>query len=394
MRTTVLLTLAVPLAGILIFTALKRFYVPDELPGSYSFVEETHTIPAADGARLNATLTRVIGDGDAGNERGARPLIVFVADRTLDGDWNSRSFSFRSGSTLARIFASAGYHSLRFDHRGTGATVASPRTHLDLELMTGDIAAVINSVPRLFRSPADEVEATYVLAHGDGCALTLQSLQSHARGQVAGLAGLLLTACPIAIGDLNAPQSLFEQWGRILLHNMRRQRVPQNIVSQAAIEWKHYAALGELPVEEIAPAKEPSPDLIAFREALAFMDSAEMQSYRKLARQMHSGRALTALTNAGLPVIHLFGQSDGELPPESYERAQEYARANFSRRAEYRSLVIAGMNHFLKEQDQIETGPGLALERLNPFRRIHPEAVDAMLQFVVTNSPYSAPPSL
>ncbi len=390
MRTTVLLTLAVPLAGILFFTALKRFYVPDELPGSYRFVEEAHTIAAADGAQLSATLTRVTGSNDASenqNSATARPLIVMVADRTLDGNWNSRSFSFRSGSTLARIFASAGYHSLRFDHRGTGQTVASPRTHLDLELMTGDIAAAIQSVPRIFRSPTSEVSATYLLAHGDGCALTLQSLQSHARDQVEGLAGIMLTACPVAIGALDEPQTLFEQWGRVLLHNMRRQRVPDKVVARAAVEWSDYAASGELPVEEIAPAKEPSPDLIAFREALAFMNSAEMQSFRELAREMHSGRALTALTKAGVPVLHLFGQSDGELPPESYERAQEYARANFSGRAAYRAQMIARMNHFLKEQEQIETGPGLALERLNPFRRIHPAAVDALLQFVIAQAP-------
>ncbi|MEQ9365331.1 MAG: alpha/beta fold hydrolase, partial [Leptospirales bacterium] len=310
------------------------------------------------------------------------------------------SFSFRTGERLGSILGGAGYHNLRFDHRGTGDTSASPRTRLDLDLMAADVLSVARDGRKRFKPATIRVEASntppqnratslFLLAHDSGCALTLRAIKNDLikNPAIDGSKGARRDALPTGVILLACDLSgaLLDQWGRQLLYNMRRQNVDPDIVTRAEGEWSRFRKDGSLPLKEIAATEKPPPDLVAFREALRFMASEEMRDFRATAAAIDLEGSARTLLRRGIPVLHLIGTMDAELPPESIQAMRSLA-ASLAKTGPYRFHLIPAMNHFLKEQQQDLRGPGLALERMNPFRIIHPTAIRLIREFIETHS--------
>ncbi len=396
MRKTVIITLLIPVILMIVYSIFTRVYTPDEIPGDFAFAEEELTITAADGAGLAATAVRLQTPGPG------RPVLVQVAERSLDRDWNSRSFRFRTGERLAAIFGGTGYHNLRFDHRGTGDTRASAQTRWDLQLMISDVTSAGRAARKHFvalapgetdANPAanahDSVETQFAIkapelfyvAHDGGCALTLaaiaEQLDKDLKARPA--AGVALLAC-----DLSG--SYLQQWGRKLLHNMHRQNVKAEIVDRAAAEWASFLRDGSLPLKEIAATEKLPPDLIAFREALRFMASDEMRDFRETAANLRPEESLRKLLRRGVPVLHLMGTMDAELPAEAIQAAREIDARLKATGGGYSLRIVPGTNHFLKEQEQELRGPGLMLHRLSPFRRIQPGVIRVLREFFESNA--------
>ncbi|MCR9140903.1 MAG: alpha/beta fold hydrolase [bacterium] len=395
MRKFVIITLAVPLIALVAYSMFTRLYTPDDIPEDFDYNEKEFEVTAADGASLATTAVQVK------TQDTARPIIVQVAERSLDRDWNSRSVSFRTGERLAAILGGAGYHSLRFDHRGTGETRASRRTSTDLELMATDILSVARAGRRRF-APSIKIEGlgpepitagpapVFYIAHDSGCALALKAvadeLKSRANGKQAKAgatkpgprpAGVVLLAC-------DTSGTLLEQWGRQLLYNMQRKNVDPAIVERARAEWRQLLKDGRLPEKEIAATEQPPPDLVAFREALRFLHSDGMREFRETAAQLDLEASLRVLLQYDVPVLHLIGTMDSELPPEAMASTRDLAdklRTNKN----YRLQILPAMNHFLKKQERDLQGPGLALERMNPFRIIQPNATRLIREFIEAN---------
>lgn len=392
MRKIVIFTLSFPVGLLLFYTIFTRVYIPDSIPGDYLFDEQELELTAADGAQLAATAVRV--QQSAGD---VRPLVVFVAERSLDRDWNSRSFSFRTGERLAAILGGAGNHSLRFDHRGTGDTQSSPSTRLDPGLMATDITSVLRAGRKHIYSKANDKTPifgdTYYLAHASACALTLSAIEQDLKKQdtaqiSTGVEPVLPTG--VILLSCDASGTLLDQWGRKLLFNMERQGVDSEIVTRAGEEWRAFVENGRLPENEIAPAAKPSPDLIAFREAVRYMASQEMDRFRQTAAAMDLQKLIRAIVRRGIPVLHLIGTMDEELPRSAIHDASRLARS-LQTAGPYAFQFIPAMNHFLKEQTEDLQGPGLALERMNPFRKIQPVVVRIIREFIERNSPTRPP---
>ena len=382
MRKVVITTLAVPFVLLVGYLLLVRVYTPDTIPADFEYRSQDLTVSAADGARIAATLHHVQNDTAE-----IRPLVVFVGERSLDRDWNSKSFSFRSGARLARILGGAGFHSIRYDHRGTGDTQASLQTRLDLELMINDVGSVaragIAQLQSMQTNPNDssEIQNIFFLAHDSGCAETLAALAS-SQNQPTGVILLSCDAAPTAL----------DQWGEKLLFNMQRQGVDATVLDQARAEWQEFARTNQLPLsmqfQEIAPAVKPPPDLIAFREAVRYMASEKMDHFRGVAKSIAIQTRIESLVQRGVPVLHMIGEFDEELPPTSIGHTTDFAR-DLSKKyggQSYEFVVIPRMNHFLKEQDEAVQGPGLLLERMRPFRKIQPAAITKILEFLKRNS--------
>jgi pimeloyl-ACP methyl ester carboxylesterase len=376
MRRVITITLGIPLLLLGVYYVLANFYTPDEIPADFDFLETDFQVNAVDGATLAGTqLVPVAGDADA------RALIVFVAERGLDRDWNSRSVAFRTGQRLARILGGAGYAVFRFDHRGAGASRASSQTLQDLNLMAADIGTIARHARQ---TTGEDQMPVYYLAHDMGCALLARALQPEA--ELPRPAGVILLSCA-------SKGSLLENWGEKLLFNMRRAGVKTEIAAQAEAEWREYLRTDRLPTafDEIAPVRNPPPDLVAFRESVRYLARPAMDRFREPARQIHLTQTIANLRARGVPVLHLLGEFDEELPPDAVSATASFASsAEFAAsdtRGTYRFRQIPRMNHFLKEQDAVLRGPALLFERLKAWRRIQPEAVMEIRTFLAKDSP-------
>ena len=370
MRKLILITLAVPLVFWLLFLALTRLYSPDTIPGDADFSEADLVLTGADGAPLAATQVVI---AEQSQQLGT---LLFVAERNLDRNWNSRSFRFRSGGRLARILGGAGFGSLRYDHRGSGASQASARTHQDLDLMLADLrgAARVAFQDTISGSNADG-GARFLLAHDSGCAMSLAALE---RDLDPGLRprALVLLACDL--GD-----SMLDQWGRKLLHNMQRKSVSPEVLAQARLEWQSIRRTGRLPesFEEIAPEREPPPDLLAFRQTVNYMYSPEMERFRLIAEQI---RPYEIIRRLDIPILHLGMEFDAELPPVAAQSAAAFARAMPADLYTYE--IVPASNHFLREQPEAVPEAMLIVERLHPWRAISPALISRVQGFLARHS--------
>lgn len=366
MRTFIFLTLAAVFLPVALYWSVVFLYNPDEVPADFRVREESFITTAADASSIHGSVTFAV-EPSSGAVAAGRPLLLFVADRNLDRDWNSRAFDFDTGRRLARYLGAAGAHSVRYDHRGTGSSRVSRRSLNDLNLYADDLKAVLDHAAQL----RNEIRAgrLYLLAHDSGCDLSLLALQQYAPAET--LSGAVFLTC-------GGPGTMLDHWGAKLLHNMERSGAAPELVDRARREWADFRENDELPQTEDAPAEPPHPDLLAFRASLEYIASEDLRAFRETARTIEFSRGLRRLTDAGVPVLHLAGGSDAELPEPRNTRVNDLASDR------YNFVFTADLNHFLKPAAKTYHGFPLVLDRMNPLAPLHKGALQTISDFILT----------
>ncbi len=367
MRTFIFLTLGVVFLPIALYWGVVFLYTPDDVPTDFSVRAEDFELTSADAGRIAGSI--VYATAPSGDPAPGRPLVLFVADRSLDRDWNSRSFDFDSGRRLARWLGGAGIHSVRYDHRGTGSSRASTKSVHDLNLQADDLSAVFDYAAVL----RAELRASgmYLLAHDSGCNLSLLSFERYVPTRE--LDGLVLLAC-------GGPGTMLDHWGAKVLHNMQRSGAAPELVARAQQEWRYFREHETL----MDPADTPGdfaghPDLLAFRATMEYIASEDLRSFREPARTIEFSRGIRRLTSAGVPVLHLTGGTDEELP----QTQADALRVSGVPPTQYRYVQIEDMNHFLKPAEKIHSGLPLVLDRMNPLTPLHKNALQIVTEFIL-----------
>ena len=307
-------------------------------------------------------------------------LFLFVSDTSLDRDWNSPAFSFRSGYFLARALASFGIGSIRYDHRGFGKNISRQKTKHDFELKAQDL--------RTMHSYAHKKKAKklILLAHGNNaCLLLLYSLQRWKLPHD----GLVLLSCG-ANGDA------LDIWARKLFFNMKRKGAKKETITQVQEEWRQIKEMNKEKRNEMlkktqnkADSKKEKipPNLAAFRKAVAFLYSPALKSFRKETKDLHLFSLIKRTVYKKIPTLHITAVYDEERPLSEQRATIEFAQKIQKTKKTaslYRFIELEGCGHFLKEQSQTAQGLALVLARMNPFRSLDPQAVREIIRFADT----------
>lgn len=374
-RLLILLTILTPLLFLLAGKALALWHTPPTLPPRYGYQNRDFQIYGDDAAELHGSYIRSERPFHNGAADQPRPVVLFVADRNLDRDWNAPSFAFRSGKWLARFLGEQGIDSIRYDHRGIGKSVASAQSIGDFLLQTRDLLNFYHYARQQRYMPV------ILLAHGSGCSLALQTALEHELD----IALFILLSC-------GHSGSLVEAWGDKLLFNMERKGVDKETLQIARQEWQLWLSTGERKSAEKAP-----PDLAAFRNALKHLDSKAMSSFLQAGRDIYPFQMISkiVLEKRGA-ILHVVGGADEERPPAAQESTLRFA-ARLQRalalegRADlYRFLKLDHSNHFLKQSSSKATGLLLTLQRLNPFQGLDPSLL-LLLQSTIDREGFASP---
>ncbi len=361
-RRFILFTLLGPACALALFWIFTRLYNPEPDYSNFDAQIRDAEFVGPDGARLAGTHV-LIEDPRAQSA----PRLLFVSDPTLDRDWNSPALRTHAGGRLAlQLATESGIGSFRFDPRGAGRSAASRSTYRDLELLAGDFAGAVRIVREL--DGGAQRRPLAVLAHGEACTSVLYALntaQASAHAAANAIDGLILCGCAFSGG------SALEDWGRRLLWNLERSDPPESVRARAREDLVRFLAHNEVPADITQGDNRTPPDLIAFRAALRYMQSPEMNGFAEPARAFFPVQTLERLERNGTPVLRIVGEYDEEIPADLLASARRDGR------------IAPGADHFLKSTDGMRQGFALALQRYNPFRTLSPQATTAIGDFVL-----------
>ena len=339
----------------------NRFYRPELSGLPHAWTERDFDAYGDDATLLRGTIAEPRGTSPDEPTNGA---VVLLADSNLDRDWTARGRGLPAGRILARRLAGMGYRTVRFDQRGTGATIQSGRNYASPKNLAGDAGRVVARA----LSEADR-EGVILLAHGDACAAALRALND----------GLIKARSALLVG-CSLHGNLLEQWLGRILANMRGAGVPADDVAWAKKRMDAWREQREF-ATELNPTDSPSPDRQALERALAEMSSERLIGFTLEAEAFDFGRERDALLNAGdTRVFHLLGQRD--LVVLSVERTAARVKANELSKRHARRYTFAELpdtDHFLAERTGDPSGAlPLLIANLNPFRRIAPAFLETL----------------
>ena len=218
--------------GIILFLFFSWVFIKSyeffPIIGKRIFEAKDFQVYGVDGTLLKGTHTQV-----QINKFKHNSLLIFVADINLDRNWDSHYNSFRTGYLLANYLASFGIESIRYDHRGTGKTIASIKTKHDFELKVSDLKTIYDYA---LQKPDTKIS---FLAHGNNaCSLLLYALSKgkmkvSKTNKVIAKNNIILLSC----GDSG---NLLDVWVRKLFFNMERKGVGEPFIMQAKKEWREW----------------------------------------------------------------------------------------------------------------------------------------------------------
>ena len=382
MRKFILLSVILPGMFLLSTWLFARFYEAPNVSGELSFIAQNFSLQSIDETQLEGTYTRLSpsdqrppSSSHKSSALWSAPLVVFIADLNLDRDWNAPHASFHSGRWLAESLGSFGIESVRYDHRGTGRSRSSKKTKHDFNLKAEDLRTIYAYARK------QKPQKLFFLAHGNNaCALLLYALQKWKFLQEEE-EGIFLLSCG-AEGDL------LELWARKVFFNMQRKGASAASIAIAQKEWqlwkdshirssvKNKGKAKQAAQNAKKEERAESPDLAAFRTALRFLSSDEMQSFRNRAPQIRFFSLLEKQIRKGKAILHIKCRYDEENPPEDQQSISSFAKQiqkKYNTSYSYRFLSLNNCNHFLKEESRIAQGFVLSLSRANPLISLAPQ---------------------
>ncbi len=347
-----------------------KYYRPKLLKGAFKFSNKDFMVYGVDASSLRGTYTRAI------SSQSTRPLVVLVADLNLDRNWDAPAFSFRSGKWLSEALASFGIDSIRYDHRGTGDTVASVKTKHNFLLKAQDLHTVYDYAQE------QKTKSLFLVAHGRACALALYTLQKWKLH----IDGLILLSC-------GNEGNILDAWANKLFFNMKRKGVKKSIIAQAKQEWQEYlVALRKLKGGVVSfptrKQKDEHPDIGAFHVALDFLSSDSLSFLRKEGMNFHLFSAMRKQTlTKKTPILHIVGNYDEERPQQDQAATSRFAR-KLKQIAKlqglfYNFIEIENCDYFLKEQDHLAQGLPLVWQRISPFRSLDSSLITAIRDMIL-----------
>jgi hypothetical protein len=251
----------------------------------YSVEEVTWEI---DGTTVAATLTQPEGDGPF-------PAIIMVAGSgPTDRDWNSPLLPGTNGSAalFADALTRAGYVTLRYDKRVSGANAAANMEKLMGQLsLQSHLDEVAGGVALLADQEAVDARRIFALANSEGA---LHALNYQRQATDRPLAGLILAAPP----------------GRALKDVLRTQLEPQLAELD---DPEHMLALYDEAMERFlaGEAIEASPDLPPGIQQLLL--GLEAPANLPFTREVFVADPAAWLTEIDVPVVVLIGKKDIQI---------------------------------------------------------------------------------
>ena len=402
MRKFFIYTLFSPMLCLIFFWGIIHFYEPTSKYGFFNFEKEKNKIYGVDGLEIHFT------DYKINKSNQPTPLLVFVADTSLDRDWNAQNFKFKSGKLLANALASNGFRVITYDQRGTGSSYANENTINNLSLKLEDLKTIYEYSKKLRYSNL------FFLAHGnEACATLLYAIDKwNWQNQIK---GVVLIGCG---GD----GSLLDLWKSKLLFNMKRNGVKVKDLEKATIVLNKYfenssyniSTLNELIKKDFnsggvdknnsggvgknnksggvdkdnnsggVEKDNISSDLKTFHNALLNFSKKDWDEYRLLAPKIYTQNLIKKLLSQGVNVLHLQSSFDEERPLKELNETIEFSNKN-SNFKNYKFKKIMSSDYFLREQDKIYTGLPLVVTRLNPFRNLEKNYIEEIKYFVLNN---------
>ncbi len=325
--------------------------------------EEEHTVYAADGTGIFFTLSE---PADSSISKKA-DFVILMADRNLDRDWNTTAVRFFTGRDLAQYLSSAGYSVIRADQRGTGMTQPSGLNYADPENAASDLLRIMD-----WAAQEKQASGFKIIAHGEACsaAVTAESQK---------IKGYILLSC-VSRG------SLLDTWGDRLLHNMKKAGVPEDILKQSEKDlayWIQSKKEGRTPERKPADStvktdakseeKALTADQIAFFKALEFMDTSEkMNRWPSVASGLVLSEDIKKVLKKGIPVLHLTGSVNTEIPEDVLLHWQEKEVPELSSAGQnlYEFKIISKADHFFKDRSSKDTSAlDVFLMKMDPFKK-------------------------
>ncbi len=383
-RKFIIATIVIPILLLALYFFIDRSGPGSSFPGKVSYSERVETIYSVDGTIIPVTIT--VPDSDRYSK-----MIILASDRGLDADWNSKGLISFTGEYLAHAFASNGIATIRYDQRGTGESKISGRNEPDPEYLAADLGSVL----KWTRSAQVEQVPIYLLGHGEGCITALMSVE---RSDVQ-IDGVILSGCAYS-------GSLLENWGMRLINNMKRRKVDPKYISQASLDLKKWIHQKEgvqsqvnasnentfsTPVnaggtpEDSSAKKAMAPDLIAFYQALEYMESPEHKSYTNQSAKLIFKKLLQTVIEKQVRVYQFIGQMDDEIPDT--EREENLNLKNRFPASFYRLTILPKTDHFYMER--MEKSSSIITEllrQLSPMRNYSQNSVRLLLE-TIENDP-------
>lgn len=387
-RQIIILTTAVPFFALIAYFFLFRIGAGVGFSGPRDIKSEEYTIYGEDGTLLPLEITIPA-------DRNVSHIVVVSADRGLDRSWNSRGITFHSGKYLAEVLASYGAAVVRYDQRGTGASMISGKNVPDFTNMSWDLKSVYKWATENIQTDGKTVLA----GHGESC-MTALSVATEIQPEPD---QVLLISCAYS-------GTLLDNWGARLISNMKRAGVKSEILEFASSELKNWkqnyqfdgSAVNQgdrssKSTDETEPADrenagksesvdggdEPmSPDLIAFYRALEYMNTPDMYRWSRMARTVDFQALTRNILKKKIKISQIIGDADDEIPPEEIEAAETIAKAlSTSYDALFSFHKIKGGDHFLQQRDsRSQTDISALFHRMNPFKEFSVDFIQSIMK--------------
>ncbi len=351
-RTLIAFTFIIPVIILLLYGAVSLLHLGErEYP--LKIREKNHLLYGADGTTLPLTLTTPSA------EETLPGAVLMVPDRKLDRDWNARGVSFETGRDIARMLSGNGMPVIRYDQRESGDSILSGTNYSDMENTSSAFQVLYNyATEELGYDPASMV----LIGHGDGCMSLLRAVNR-----------FQLRARRIVLLGCAYKGTLLESWGERILYNMEKTGADPEVRKRARQELRLWLArmeghpLPEMP-SHADEKMENHPDIMGFRKALEYMESAKMLSFTEQAAKLDFEKELRKVLQSRHPVTHLVGAMDDELPPEEIRKTEELEKRLQLQGYPCELRIVEEANHFFKPQSKRSTAIfEMLLNRLSPF---------------------------
>ena len=132
-----------------------------------------------------------------------------------------------------------------------------------------------------------------------------------------------------------------------------------------------------------------STDIIAFRSALKFLGSDEMDSFYSQSKKIFFFSLLKEQLRKNSSVLHINCRYDEELSKENQKASKSFAnkvKSVTDYYLLYRFIDMDDCNHFLKDETAIRQGFDLSLRRMNPFVNVKVQVIQEIRKHISQSS--------
>lgn len=325
------------------YPAIERLYYRQTLPEKKLIIADSH-------------VSFFPSSGDR--------AVFLVSDIRTDRYWNTHYHQTNTGLYITRLLLEKNYSVYLYDRLDANydANFFEAPSRLQAQL--------VRIWQALEKESSSAESKKILLAHGDGCLVSLLALQ-----EINIFEKLYLMNCGF-------PGSLLDYYIHVILHTMEISGVDEEIkreAKQIIAEWKEKKEFETITREEWMKKQKEMverkvhPDIIALKKTLARFQFPENLEFLKEAGTVYFTELLEKVLKTDQEIIHILSTKDEEYPGEFIKYFQEY----FRERKHYRLYIFENSDHFLFRLEKKLLSPAeIAIHRNNPFKEISGEFLD------------------